>query len=493
MGVKQALFLLLGLFSIVVCSKNFPCYWNDKCMYDMFGTATPYDSVRGDLRDQVEDDGCEVLSIWSLHRHGNRNPGADVTRNISALQAKIKHLLHDPTVHLRHHNNCAQDTDDLMNWRWNSTLDSSASYLTGTGYEELYDLGRRIEIQYQNFLKSVEKVHFRATNQQRTVTSLKAFVHGMTAGTPSLANLSMGIHPPLDRDDVLRPYENCQRYQDEVLHGQLLTDELAAYDTSPEFLAIRDELQSKLPVDYQLTHTEVFTLYELCRFDRSWSEKLRSPWCSFFSIRHLLVLEYRDDVRHYYRNGYGSWVNSYLGALPLKDLYENFVNAIEGKKTLVSYFTHDTMLDMVFCALGLYKDPKPLQGSAGIKWIKKEENDDSQDTDPMSRMWRTSEFAPFASNFIAVLSRCDESGKQTHRVRLFINEKPTPLCPEEGCTWQQFLDIFQVFSEADLDFCAKEWAESGAGTAAFLTGRSNTKIGMATILFVLIITVLSVL
>nr|XP_034832259.1 multiple inositol polyphosphate phosphatase 1-like [Maniola hyperantus] len=476
--MELALFLLFSLFSLVMCSKNFMCYWNCKCMYDMFGTATPYDTVRGDLRDQIENDGCEVLSIWSLHRHGNRNPSADVTRDISALQINITRLLHDPSVHLRHRNNCAQDTDDLMKWRWNSTLDNSASFLTGVGYEEVYALGRRMQIQYQNFLKSVEKVYFRASNQQRTITSLMAFVLGMTDGTPSLANLSMGIHPPLERDDVLRPYENCQLYQDEVVNGQLLADELAAYDTSPEFLAIRDELVSKLPVDYQLTPTEVFTMYQLCRFDRTWSEKLRSPWCAPFSIKHLMILEYRDDVRHYYRNGYGSWVNLKLGALPLKDLYENFVNAIDGKKTLVSYFAHDTMLDMVFCALGLYKDRAPLRGS---------------DIDPSWRIWRTSEFSPFASNFIAVLSRCEESGEPTLRVRLFINEKPTPLCPEEGCTWQQFLDIFQVFSEANLDFCAKEWSESRAGTAAFLTGRSNTMIGMATIIFVLIIAILSIL
>ncbi|XP_023953828.1 multiple inositol polyphosphate phosphatase 1 [Bicyclus anynana] len=459
------LVLVLVLFSVVivrgsVCSE---CYWNSKCSYELFATATPYDNIRGDLRDHAQDNDCKVISLWSLHRHGNRNPGVDVTRDVKELQHKIKLLLDVPDN--RRSNNCYQDMDDLMKWRWNTTLENSTSYLTGVGYEELYQLGRRILMRYHDFVKSVDNAYFRATNSQRTEVSLAAYVRGLSDGDDTL-NFTTAIDAPLQRDDVIRPYETCARYQDEVKNGQKVTEELAAYDTSAEFLAIRDRVQAKMFVDYKISSREVFTLYELCRFERSWDPKLRSPWCSFFTDQDLVVLEYRDDIRHYYRNGYGSQINLDLGAQAMKNLYETFVAASKSEQTtMVSYFTHDTMLEMVYCALGLFRDREPLKGS----------------TRKANRLWRSTEFTAFASNFIAVLYRCSKSDEEELRVQFLINEKPTALCPEDGCAWQQFLNTFQVFSTAKLDFCGTN--ESGA---SHLSGRSDMKMNLASSLMILV-------
>lgn len=50
--------------------------------------------------------------------------------------------------------------------------------------------------------------------------------------------------------------------------------------------------------------------------------------------------------------------------------------------------------------------------------------------------------------------RCQESGIQTHRVQFFVNEKVTSLCPLSGCTWSEFVEKFQPFVDANLDFCS---------------------------------------
>lgn len=71
-------------------------------------------------------------------------------------------------------------------------------------------------------------------------------------------------------------------------------------------------VQKRLGLTRSLTADEVYHFYELCRFDRSWQPALRSPWCAAFSDEDLVVLEYRDDIRHYYRNGYASWVSFFL-------------------------------------------------------------------------------------------------------------------------------------------------------------------------------------
>ncbi|CAG9562188.1 unnamed protein product [Danaus chrysippus] len=66
-----------------------------------------------------------------------------------------------------------------------------------------------------------------------------------------------------------------------------------------------------------------------------------------------------------YQWTYAHQINADLGSLPLKDLFENFELATRGEgKNIVSYFTHDTMMEMMFCALGLYKDKSVITGSS---------------------------------------------------------------------------------------------------------------------------------
>ncbi|XP_050350969.1 multiple inositol polyphosphate phosphatase 1-like [Nymphalis io] len=425
---------IYSIYSFVSCKD---CYWNARCPYQLFSSKTPYESVRGDLRDENMPN-CQPISLWSLHRHGNRNPSLQVTEEIKELQKKIIYEILIAYENNRTHlTNCFQDIEDLLHWSWNSTLDTLPNYLTGIGYEEIFDLGKRVREKFETLLSGTpDKFYFRPTNEQRTTTSAIAFVHGLTFGTG--ANLTTSIDEPWEQDNVIRPYESCKKYQNEVKKGQKLVNQLALYDSSPEVLAVTERVRKHLGIKYQVTVADTYNLYELCRFHRSWSPNLRSPWCSFFTNEDLEVMEYRDDVRHYYRNGYGSEVNANLGTSALKDLYENFENATLNRgKNIVSYFTHDTMFEMVISALGLYKDTEPLHGSYRNA----------------NRLWRTSEIAAFSTNLIAVLFKCQEQGDDMYRVQFLINEKPAHLCPEEGCTWKQFVDRFKIFTNANFEFC----------------------------------------
>ncbi|XP_072948952.1 multiple inositol polyphosphate phosphatase 1-like [Epargyreus clarus] len=430
--LQKLVVLIVYLVGVVVSEKS--CYWNAECPYQLFSSKTPYDTIRGDIRDYPNPQNCEAVSIWSLHRHGNRNPGGSVTESIKEI-VKLKDEI-VTSFEAGRGQLCSQDVEEFRKWTWNETLEISQSFLTGTGYEELYDMGKRIRERYPHLLLGdSESYYFRPTNEQRTITSSIAFVHGLTENT----NLTLPIDDVKERDDVIRPYQNCDRYQEDVKGGQALEDELNDYYNTAEFKAVQNAVQQRLGISTQLSADDIYAIYEICRFYRSWTATLQSPWCAAFSDQDLLVLEYRDDVRHYHRNGYGSWVNVNLGGPALKDFYENFEAAVQNRgKNIVSYFTHDTMMEMVYCAMGVFKDTTPIRGS------RREDN----------RVWRTSFIGAFSVNFIAVLNRCQESGTQTYRVQLFINEKQTELCPLEGCTWQQFQEKFQPFTRSNLDFCS---------------------------------------
>ncbi|XP_045498360.1 multiple inositol polyphosphate phosphatase 1-like [Colias croceus] len=427
---------VLTLINLVLSDKS--CYWNEECPFGLYSTKTPYDTVRGDIRDWPLPENCEAISFWALIRHGNRNPSDSVTSAMKELQAKIKDQIiasyEAGTSQL-----CAQEIQEFRKFVWNDTMDTSPSYLTGEGYEEIYDMAMRIREKYPQLLSgSEDQYYFRPSDKQRTIASAMAYVHALSEGT----ELNLTADSSRERDDVLRPYDYCERYQEEVRGGQLLVDQLEAYFNTQEYKAVQQAVQQRLGIPYQLTAADVYNLQELCRFYRSWTPNLKSPWCAPFSHEDLLVLEYRDDVRHYYRNGYSSWMNANLGRPVLKDLYETFDAAVSGAgKKIVSYFAHDTLMEMVYCALGMYKDAEGIT---------------AQVRNP-NRMWRTTYIAPFSANIMAVLNRCQESGTQVHRVQIFNNEKVTPLCPLQGCTWEQFISMFETFKDAPLDFCRHDY------------------------------------
>ncbi|XP_063363903.1 multiple inositol polyphosphate phosphatase 1-like [Cydia amplana] len=466
--------LVLGLvsLSLSVGAGSESCYWNRPCPNLLHSTKTTYETVRGDIRDYPDPESCEAVSIWTLHRHGNRNPGSssiDMKRLIDAVQGQIIQAFEDGLSQL-----CAQDIEAFRKWTFNDTILEAPSYLTGTGYEELFDIAKRLRQRYLHLMQGApEDYYLRPTNSQRTVASVMGFVHGFTDET----NLNITFDGPFERDDMIRPYENCERYQQDVRGGALLEEQLEEYEKTDEYVAVQKAVQERLGITYQLSASDVYTLYEICRYHRTWTPTLQDAWCAAFSDQDLVVLEYRDDVRHYYRNGYGSWVNQRLAGPLLKDLRERMQAAArdEGHK-LVSYFSHNAMTEMAFVALGLFRDAAPAAGAT---------------RDP-ARNWRTSFIAAFSTNMMVILNRCTESGTQTHRVQFFINEKPTELCPLAGCSWQQFEELLRDFDDS-LEFCSPDYPEPETPAAPGAAARGQVAPALLALQAALVISMSNVL
>lgn len=153
---------------------------------------------------------------------------------------------------------------------------------------------------------------------------------------------------------------------------------------------MRDRIRRRVGVDYAASDENITALYDWCRYTWSEIDNKLSPWCAVFTTDDLKVLEYADDLNHYYKNGYGSPLNQQLGQIPLADLLKHFQEAKEGKgKNIVTYFTDASMIEMVYTSLNLFKDDRPLTGAS---------------KNP-KRKWRNSKFSSFSSNLLATLNR----------------------------------------------------------------------------------------
>ncbi|CAK1604299.1 unnamed protein product [Parnassius mnemosyne] len=374
--------ILSTVFTIIKLSIS-NCYWSENCHYKYFSSKTPYEFVRGDIRDSfVKIKGCYAISVWSLVRHGKRNPGIDYVQNmLDATTMKY-------TIKFNHENGkgsmCAQDVENLYNWEADPKLFQNVHQIADEGYQEIFGIGYRIRKAFKDLLKSLDDKDYKLRSAYGAwiENGVKAFVEGF-------GNTSMIIEKSNADYDIMAPYEACSFYVKEVKNNMKTYLEENKYKNTSEYLAVKKRIQQRTGMDFTLTNKNITGLYDLCRYTSSGLNNTLSPWCAIFTKEDIQALEYVGDLRHFFRNSYGNPINEIFGRIPLADLLERFKTAKNGKgKKLTVYFTHATMMDMVYSALGLFKDEIPLNGTF---------------RNP-ERKWRSSKTATFAANLMVTLN-----------------------------------------------------------------------------------------
>ncbi|KAJ8731984.1 hypothetical protein PYW08_014714 [Mythimna loreyi] len=428
----KILLVIVTLCSVQIVTSTY-CFWNTGCPYKYFSNITPYNLVRGDIRDSlVKLTGCEPVSIWGLIRHGQKNPG---TGNGKYMKEAV--VIKNDIVSSYERGRCslcAQDVENLRKWQDDKQMFTKPDKLTKEGALESEGLARRLKQAFPKLLAKIDKndYQFRPANAPDAwvADSVKAFVGG-------LYDKPLTIQPAKPGDDIISSYDTCKKYTD-MKQNIKTNEESMKFLRSAEYLASKDRIQRRLGIDYALTDTNITALYDLCRYDTSGFTNQFSPWCALFTTEDLKALEYIYDLQHYYRSGYGASMNELFGQIALTDLLKSFQDskARNGKK-ITAYVTSATMMDMVWCALKLFKDDAPLTGA-----LRKPD-----------RKWRSSKLAALSSNLIVVLNKCN-NGPDDYNVVFYFNEEPLrSICKEGVCTWKEFEDKLTPFLNTNTDFC----------------------------------------
>ncbi|XP_075971012.1 multiple inositol polyphosphate phosphatase 1-like [Anticarsia gemmatalis] len=245
---------------------------------------------------------------------------------------------------------CAQDVDNLKNWSPGEDLVREYE-LHDEGYQEIMKLAQRLKKAFPKLfeLLDAKDYTFRSVNEEIAENSMKGFIAG-------LGKLNISVDSPW-----------------------------VAYDN----LISRDQIQKRLGINYSLSNTNVMGMWDFCRYMTAGIDKKMSPWCALFSTEDLKVMEYVDDIREYFRNGYGNPTNKLFGEIAIAELLKSFREVIAGNgKKIAAYVTRASTTEMIFSALGLFNDR--ILSTTSQKY---------------DRKWMTSKFAGFASNFIAVLNK----------------------------------------------------------------------------------------
>ncbi|XP_067566216.1 multiple inositol polyphosphate phosphatase 1 isoform X2 [Pseudorca crassidens] len=158
-----------------------------------------------------------------------------------------------------------------------------------------------------------------------------------------------------------------------------------------------------------------------CSFDLA-IKGVKSPWCDVFDIDDAKVLEYLNDLKQYWKRGYGYTINSQSSCTLFQDIFQHLDKAVEQKQSsqpvsspVILQFGHAETLLPLLSLMGYFKDKEPLTA-----YNYKEQ---------MHRKFRSGHIVPYASNLIFVLYHCKnaKTPKEEFQVQMLLNEKVLPL------------------------------------------------------------------
>jgi multiple inositol-polyphosphate phosphatase/2,3-bisphosphoglycerate 3-phosphatase len=184
----------------------------------------------------------------------------------------------------------------------------------------------------------------------------------------------------------------------------------------------------------------------MCRFDQAWHLQDYSPWCVAFTKDQVKILEYLEDLQYYYENGYGTQANDMIACHAVNDMLMHLES--KGNPNVVSYFTHESEIQLFLVALGAAKDTEALRADNYYSMAR--------------RQFRSSTLTPFTSNVAAIKYECKDE-RDPDKVMFFLNEKPLLFdwCNVGLCNLHDVLERYRNFKYAD---CSKEFCKRNFGT-----------------------------
>lgn len=259
-------------------------------------------------------------------------------------------------------------------------------HLTISGYQELQTIAKHYKATFPELLTEIyapEKFRFRFTNTERTNASFHAFAEGLFG--PG-ASERIFVPPPQTPDYLLRPFEDCPAWKKNEESKDNPQSEEAKFIKSADYQQMVRDVSTRLGFRFALSDEQIDTIWDMCRFEQAWTVDKVSTWCAAFTRDQVDLLEYKEDIKYYYKSGYGRELNSKIPCELFKDLLNFFKS--QSDPNVAAYFSHSDMINTFLVALKAFKDERELKAD-NLNQMRR-------------RLWKTSRLSPFAANIVAV-------------------------------------------------------------------------------------------
>ncbi|EHH19194.1 hypothetical protein EGK_19861 [Macaca mulatta] len=405
------------LSSLARCSFLEPRDPVDSSLSPYFGTKTRYEDVNPGLlsgpeapwRDpELLEGTCTPVQLVALIRHGTRYPTAKQIRKLRQLHGLLQargsrdgggNTLNNLPIFVQ----LAVDPGNLIE----SLLSLPFCYIASV-----------CPIAYLIRKNSTVK-HRRPGTSVRFVLLSVVFVQSRIF---CKVTQNMECGPPRVNDKLMRFFDHCEKFLTEVEKNATALYHVEAFKTGPEMQNILKKVAATLQVPVNDLNADLIQVaFFTCSFDLA-IKGVKSPWCDVFDIDDAKVLEYLNDLKQYWKRGYGYTINSRSSCTLFQDIFQHLDKAVEQKQRsqpisspVILQFGHAETLLPLLSLMGYFKDKEPLTA-----YNYKEQ---------MHRKFRSGHIVPYASNLIFVLYHCEnaKTPKEQFRVQMLLNEKVLPL------------------------------------------------------------------
>ncbi|XP_076856349.1 multiple inositol polyphosphate phosphatase 1b [Brachyhypopomus gauderio] len=380
-----------------------------------FGTKGRYEEVNPHLLDNIlsvnnslmgpPSSDCKAVHLIAVIRHGTRYPTAKNVKKIAHLYDLVMAEASSSTWWLK---------DIKSKWAMWYTEDMDGKLVTKGKFDHRYLAIRLAKtfptlISRDNLLGN--RIEFMTSSKHRCVDSIKAFQEGLHQHW-DVQGLNFTHYV---NDSLMRFFDQCRKFVEDVENSKTALKEVEIFKTSVEMDGVRRKMASRLQIPHTLiTPDLVEAAFFLCAYELAIKSE-NSPWCSLLDEEDAEVVEYKSDLKQYWKRAYGYDINRKSSCSLFHDIFRRLDEASysyrrgEVTKAAAVQVGHGETLLPLLSLMGFFRDETPLTA----------ENFAEQ----RGRRFRTSRIAPYAANLLFVLHECSDG----LRLQLFLNEKPLPL------------------------------------------------------------------
>ncbi|XP_019743400.1 multiple inositol polyphosphate phosphatase 1b [Hippocampus comes] len=368
---------------------------------------------------------CSPMHLTAVVRHGSRYPTVKNIRAIRQLSNLLRRVDGQQTQEAqmgeRGEGSAAWNRDVLRRWDMWYTDDMDGQ-LVAKGREDLQQLATRLSTLFPSLLgeESVRggRIHVVTSSKHRCVRSAEAFQEALHVR----ANITPVQYRHQVDDGLLRAYDGCPGYVESVEKNRTALAEVDKFKRGPEMEALRKKVADKLGLPLQdFTPDLLEVAYFLCAYELA-IKSLHSPWCFLFEPSDAKVLEYKCDLKLFWKRAHGYAINL-LASCPLfHHIFRTLDKAGRPRRKT------DTPPDPASILIGHAETLLPLLGLLGLYKDETPPTADNYHTQD-GRHFRSSLLVPYAANMILVLLDCARGP----RLQLLVNEEPVrfPGLPHE--------------------------------------------------------------
>ncbi|XP_064320623.1 multiple inositol polyphosphate phosphatase 1 [Phalacrocorax carbo] len=397
--------LLLLLLLPAVASAGLSSYFGTKSRYEEVNPHLVRDSLSlgpaaGGSRPPAA---CAPLQLRALLRHGTRYPTAGQIRRLGELHARLSRR---PAA-------ACPAAAALAAWQmwYEESLDGQ---LAPQGRRDMEHLARRLAARFPALFAARRRLVLASSSKHRCLQSGAAFRDGLG---PSLSLGGHEVEVEVN-DSLMRFFDYCAKFVALVEENDAAMCQVNAFKEGPEMRKVLKKVASALclPVE-ELNADLVQVAFLTCSYELA-IKNVTSPWCSLFSEEDAKVLEYLNDLKQYWKRGYGYDINSRSSCILLQDIFQHLDKAVEESKSskpisspLIVQVGHAETLQPLLALMGFFKDDEPLRANNYVR--------------QMHRKFRSGRIVPYAANLVFVLYHCDQvkTSKEEYQVQMLLNEK----------------------------------------------------------------------